>query len=118
MKKLIGISLVVLLLLGFSGVMFAGNTANHQVTVQVNAINEVALAGGNISLVISTATAGSDPDDATDNTTCDLDWTTNESSKKITVGTDNGSATYSLKGDVEHNSNGFCNRCSDNHGWL
>jgi hypothetical protein len=70
--------------------------ANHQVTVTVNAINEAAIAGGNITLTISTATAGSDPDNAT-NTTCTLAWTTNEASKKITVATSEAAPTFTLR---------------------
>ncbi len=85
MKRL---SIVVLL---FGLFLFSDNltaqTANHTVTVTVSAINEVAITGGNFTLTINTATGGSDPDSKTDNTTCDLNWTTNEATKKITVGT-------------------------------
>ena len=65
--------------------VFAAATDNHTVTVTVTAINELAITGGNITLTINTAVAGSEPSDAVDNTTCDLDWTTNEASKKITI---------------------------------
>lgn len=77
--------MAVILALGLTVAAMAANTDNHTVTVQVNAINEIATAGGNLALTINTATAGSNPDNAVDNTTCDLDWTTNEASKKITV---------------------------------
>ena len=65
--------------------IFSAATDNHTVTVTLTAINEVAITGGNITLTINTAVAGGEPSDAVDNTTCDLDWTTNEASKKITV---------------------------------
>ncbi|MBU1948725.1 MAG: hypothetical protein KJ927_08445 [Candidatus Eisenbacteria bacterium] len=75
----------------------AGTTANHTVTVTVAAINEVAIVGGNVTLTIDSATAGSQPDDATDATTSDLNWTTNEASKKITVATDLADPDFTLK---------------------
>lgn len=85
------------LCLGLVGLALAGNTDNHSVTVQVNAINEVAISGGGITLTINSATAGTEPDAVGDSTTCDLNWTTNESSKKITVATDNGAQNFTLK---------------------
>ncbi|MBD3334864.1 MAG: hypothetical protein GF355_05060 [Candidatus Eisenbacteria bacterium] len=77
-------------------VVLAGPTDSHTVTVTVTAISEVGITGGNITLTIDSATPGSDPDDATDATTCDLDWTTNESSQKITVATDLASPNFTL----------------------
>lgn len=79
------------------GVAQAGDNDLHSVTVQVSAINELAIGGGNITLTINSATAGSDPDDATDNSTCDLAWTTNEATKKITVETDQAAPTFELR---------------------
>jgi len=76
--------------------VLAGDNDAHQVTVTVTAINELAVSGGDITLTISSATPGSDPTDATDNT-CGLDWTTNEASKKITVESDQASPTFTLK---------------------
>jgi hypothetical protein len=75
---------------------WAGSTDNHTVTVTVSAINEVSIAGGAVVITISSATPGADPDDVTDNTTADLDWTTNEASRKITVQTDLVSPVYGL----------------------
>ena len=75
---------------------FAADSDSHAVTVQVNAINELALSGGNITLTVNTATAGQEPDAAMDLTTCDLVWTTNESTKKITIETDLGAPQFSL----------------------
>jgi hypothetical protein len=94
------------LYLGLSGVAMGAATDNHDVTVQVQAINEVAVSGGNITLTINSATAGQEPDDAVDNTTCDLAWTTNENSKKITVATNQGSPTYTLKVVAQNVSGG------------
>ena len=95
MKKSFKFMLLASVLFGLTGV---GNsqTANHTVTVTVSAINEAAIIGGNITLTINTATAGSNPDDATDNTTCDLNWTTNQASKKITVATNLVAPTFTL----------------------
>lgn len=79
------ILLVVLVVLGIAGYTLAADNDSHTVTVTVSAINELAITGGNVTLTINSATAGSQPDDAVDNTTADLDWTTNQSSKKITI---------------------------------
>lgn len=61
-------------------------TATQNVTIQVNAINQIAVTGGSPSLAISTATAGSDPTDAT----ASVSWaiTTNQSNQKITASID------------------------------
>ena len=77
--------LVVFLVLLMGRYAYSAETDNHTVTVTVTAINELAITGGNVTLTINTATAGSEPTDAVDNTTADLDWTTNEASKKITI---------------------------------
>ena len=76
---------VLLLLLITANTIWAAATDNHTVTVTVSAINELAIVGGNVTLTINTATAGSNPDNQTDATTSDLLWTTNEASKKITI---------------------------------
>lgn len=85
-----------LLTLGLAGFAVAADNASHNVTVTVTAINEVAITGGDITLTISTATAGSNPPWAT-NGSCGLNWTTNETGKKITVETDQVSADHTLK---------------------
>lgn len=97
MKKQIIISIVAVSICLIASIAMAGNTDNHQVTVTVTAINEVAISGGNVTLTINSATAGTEPGDAVDNTTCDLDWTTNEASKKITVATSLASQNFTLK---------------------
>ncbi len=62
----------------------ADNIGDHQVTIIIAVVNELEIIGGNITLTINTATAGSGLIDDTDNT-CALDWTTNSGSvKKIT----------------------------------
>jgi hypothetical protein len=74
----------------------AAQTASHTVTVQVNAINELALTGGNITLTVSTATAGQQPDPVT-NSTCTLAWTSNQATRKITVATNLATQNFTLK---------------------
>lgn len=85
---------------------FAGSTSAHQVTVDVQAINEVAITGGNLTLTIDSATAGGAPAAASDSTTGDLDWSTNESSRKITVATDLAAPKYSLTVDAANATGG------------
>lgn len=94
-----------ILIISSVGLLFAGDNDSHQITVQVNAINEVAITGGNKTLTISTATAGSNPNDAT-NSECTLAWTTNETSKKITVATNLASQNFTLKVEATSVSGG------------
>jgi hypothetical protein len=61
----------------------SAQTATQNVTIQVNAISLIAVTGGSPSLTISTATAGSNPTDAT----ASVSWavTTNQSNQKVTA---------------------------------
>ncbi|MBU0507587.1 hypothetical protein KKH27_01940 [bacterium] len=85
----------VVLMIGLASVAWAADNDNHQVTVTVEAINELAITGGNITLTINTATAGSDPD-AVQDATCGLLWTVNTTNKKITVATNQASFDHTL----------------------
>lgn len=73
----------VVALFAASGLALAANTDTQTVTLQVSAINEIAVSGDPGALIVNTATAGAEPDTATDNST-DYDITTNESNKRIT----------------------------------
>lgn len=84
--------------LALSGTAFAGASDSHTVTVQVDAINEIAVAG-DVTLTIDSAVAGSEPIAATDSTAT-LAWTTNEVSRKITVATDLATPVYALTVDA------------------
>ena len=88
-------NLIALFALASSVNAFAADTDSHQVTVEVMPINELALDGGDVYLLINTATAGEDPDPATD-ASASLRWTTNESNKKIVVATDNAAPKFRL----------------------
>jgi hypothetical protein len=77
---------------GFSASAQAAESATQTVTFQVDAINEISVTG-TPSLIISTATAGSEPDFATDDTTT-YAITTNESGKKITAAIDENMPQY------------------------
>lgn len=81
---------IILVLFGVIDIAGADNTTEHEVTVEVEDINEIALTGGNpskITLKISTTTAGSELVSVT-NEECTLSWTTNETNKKIVVASD------------------------------
>jgi hypothetical protein len=65
----------------------AGNTGTQTVTYSVSAINEFSVSGNPGAMTVSTATAGSAPDDATDASTT-YAITTNESTRKITAAID------------------------------
>lgn len=94
-----------LVLLLLAPAAFAASTANHTVTVTVDAINEVAITGGNVTLTINSATAGSQPD-AVQNTSTSLAWTSNESTKKITVETDQVAPAFVLSATAASVSGG------------
>ncbi len=70
--------------LASASVAFASNTATQTVTFEVQAINELSTSGNPGALVVSTASAGSEPDVATDSSTT-YAITTNGTSKKITA---------------------------------
>ena len=61
----------------------AANTTTQTVTYEVSAINEISDDGDPGALTVSTATAGSEPDDATDSSTT-YAITTNGTTKKLT----------------------------------
>ncbi len=75
---------VTLLLVGlFSTAVHGADSDTQTVTYEVQAINEIAVSGDPGALIVSTATAGSEPDEVTDATTT-YDITTNGTGKKIT----------------------------------
>lgn len=77
--------LLILCLVLVCGLAFGGNTATQTVTFEVQAIDEISVSTDPGALTISTASAGSEPVDATDNTTT-YAITTNGTNKKITGG--------------------------------
>lgn len=81
MKNLLTILLLAILSFGLATTATAQSTT-QDVTIVVEEINEISVSG-NVTLTINTATAGSNPDNATDNTTT-YNITTNGSNKKIT----------------------------------
>lgn len=87
MRKFLSLGISFLFL---SAPAWASDTANHTVTVTVSAVNEVAITGGNVSLNIGSTYA------AADSTTAGLTWSTNESSKKITVASSLATIVYPL----------------------
>ena len=83
MHKLKSLAVVLVLLAGFSNMAMAQGTDNHTVTVEVAPISELAITG-NATLTVNSATAGSDPDDATDSS-ASYAVTTNQSGVKISA---------------------------------
>ena len=76
-----------------TGIAFAGNSTTQTVTFQVNAINEITVSGNPGSLIVNTATAGSEPDQVSDSSTT-YNITTNGSNKKITGQLDSDMPSY------------------------
>jgi hypothetical protein len=83
MRKALVLLTAVGLTSGLCSLLMAGNTAQQTVTYQVDAINEISVSGNPGVLAVNTATAGSQPNDDTDNSTS---WavTTNGTNKKMT----------------------------------
>lgn len=81
MKKLIVLTIVGLAVVA-GGNAFA-QTATQTVTYEVQAVNEISVSGNPAALIVNSATAGSEPDAATDATTT-YSITINESNKKVT----------------------------------
>jgi len=96
MKPVVSIVVCALLAAALASAAMAGQSASHTVTVQVNAINEIVLTGGDIALTINSATAGQQPDPAT-NMACTLAWTATPANTKITVATSLASPTFTLR---------------------
>lgn len=65
-----------------------GQSDQQTVTIEVQAINEIAVVG-NPTLTINAATAGGQPVSVTDNTTASYSITTNETGRRIQVAIDN-----------------------------
>ena len=82
MKKLIAI-VIAALFVGVSGSAFAASTTTQTITYQVQAVNEISVSGNPGALIVSAATAGSQPTAVTDATTT-YSITTNGTAKKIT----------------------------------
>lgn len=77
-------SLVAALMLLVAGMAWAQQSDSHTVTVTVSEINAINV-DNDVTLTISTATPGQNPDPVSDNTTANLYWTTNASNRKIVV---------------------------------
>lgn len=98
--------LAAFLVLGMIGYAPGAASDSHTVTVTVSAINELLIIGGNVTLTINTATAGSEPDDAVDSTTADVVWTTNAENKKITIESNLAAPNFTLKAVAQGVSGG------------
>ena len=85
----------------FLNVILTSPTSSSQnLNMAINAINEISIIGGNITLTINSAPPGEEPDSAIDNTSCNLIWRVNKDNKKITVKADI-SSTYTLKVEAQ-----------------
>ena len=92
MSKLKTVAAAFILFAGFSNAAMAQlASADHTVNIEVAAISEIAITG-NATLTINSATAGSDPDNATDNSAT-YAVTTNETAVKITAASNSNMAS-------------------------
>lgn len=69
---------------GYHSIATAGNTTTQTINMTVSAINEIAVSSGTVNLNVNSATAGSAPNTATNNSTT---WavTSNEPADGVTV---------------------------------
>lgn len=82
MKNNILHTAIAALVLAASGSAFAADNATQTVTYQVQAINELSVSSGSVSLTVNSATAGFAPNAATNSSTT-YSITTNETGRKI-----------------------------------
>ena len=92
MKKYLVFILAALLTLGLGSVAWAADTDTQSVNYEVTAINEISVSPETVSLKVDTATAGSQPTDATDDSTT-YAITTNGTGKVITGAIDTAMPT-------------------------
>ena len=83
MKRFLISLLLLAFIFGIVGPVMAANTATQVVTYEVQAINEISVSGNPGALIVSTATAGQQPNEVLDNSTT-YNITTNETNKTIT----------------------------------
>jgi hypothetical protein len=77
--------------------LHADTSASHTVTVRIAPISAVAVTGGDVTLTLSQASPSIGEATASDATTCDLHWMTNQPDQKITVASDLVSPRFGLK---------------------
>ncbi|MCD6217279.1 hypothetical protein J7L05_05395 [bacterium] len=105
MKLVTRILLGIFIVMMMTCPLMAANTDNHDVTVTVSAINELAVSG-NITITIDSATAGQPPNTETDATST-LSYTTNSSTNKKITGqytVTNGEVGLTLEATVTSTS--------------
>ncbi len=84
-----------ILVLGLAGSVMA--QSSHNVTISVSAISVMEMTGGtDLTITINACSDPGSQPDPVQNTDRGLEWTTNETSKKITVAADAAYSTYSL----------------------
>jgi len=80
---------LIVALVGLCAPALAADTANHTVTVDVQAIRDITLTGGNITITVDDATGVQDA-------TTSLSWSVNAASK-VTVATDETAPNHTLE---------------------
>jgi hypothetical protein len=83
-KRLVAMLFALALMGAMAGAAFAGASDTITVNYEVTAINEINIDGASVTLTVSSATAGSNPDQASDSTTYDLTTNCAANAKKIT----------------------------------
>lgn len=77
--------------------LHADTSASHTVTVRVAPVSAVAVTGGDVTLTLSEASPSTGEAAASDATTCDLHWVTNQPDQKITVASNLLSPRFALR---------------------
>jgi len=92
LKNLLNILIIVLLLISFSPVIAAGNTATQNINITVSTINEISLSNNEVNLMVNAPSSGSTLDKVSDSSTT-ISYSTNETNQRITAQLDAPMAT-------------------------
>ncbi|MCK5534188.1 hypothetical protein KAI68_03655 [bacterium] len=84
MKKGLKVLFMLVFIFTIKGIVIASNMASHQVTINIVAVDELIISGGNVTLAVDSSIEENPLKDVSDNA-CALDWMTNSATnKKIT----------------------------------
>jgi len=85
MKRVASLLLALALMGLLAGTALAGASDTITVNYEVTAINELAITAASVTLTVNSATAGSNPDQASDGTTYGVTTNAGDNAKKITA---------------------------------
>lgn len=109
MKKMTGILMASLLVIGLTGVVMA-QSDNHDVDITVSSIALLDISGGDAAITLTTGTAGTDLQSAQDLTTADVAYSHNQASNQEIIATaaaDGGNGSNDITLQVNFDGGGW-----------